>query len=570
MFNFLLFFVSEGTRTASNFILSRWADDADRDNAETRDRYMLLYGVLGISQATLFFGKELIMFLACAAASKTIHESLLDKVMHSPMSFFDSNPLGRILNRFSSDIDTVDQTIPFELDDMLNCILEVAAILVIITYSTPWFLAALLPLAAVYFLLQKLYIASSRQIKRLDMVSKSPIFSHFTETVTGAASIRAFGQTERFIAQSGDLVAENNKCLYLSLTSNRWLGVRLETLGNCVVLAAGLLAVAARATLSPGLAGLSVSYSLVVTETLNWLVRMVCALETNSVSLERIFEYAGRPSEAAWEAGRDREVGADWPQQGALTMTGVTARYRPDLPAVLTELSLAVGPGERVGVCGRTGAGKSSLALVLFRLLEPEAGTVRIDGEDLAGLGLQRLRSALTVIPQVFWPIFKLILCTLHMAQDPALFSRSLRFNLDPAGRNSEAELEQALVAAGLPELAQELDMPVQERGENFSVGQRQLICLARALLRRSRLLLLDEATAAVDLETDGLVQRTVREQFSGCTVLTIAHRLHTILDSDRVLVLDQGTVREFDTPAKLLNDVTSVFYSLARESGLV
>jgi len=348
-------------------------------------------------------------------------------------------------------------------------------------------------------------------------------------------------------------VTSNNQCLYLSLVSNRWLGIRLENLGNFVILAAGLMAVIERDTLSPGLAGLSISYSLMVTETLNWLVRMICALETNCVSLERIFEYEERKEEASWESERDSNVAENWPARGRVDFNDLTVSYREGLPAVLKKIKVNINAGEKIGVCGRTGAGKSSLGLVLFRVMEAEEGSVVIDGENIAQLGLQRLRSRLTIIPQ-----------------DPVLFSSSLRFNLDPANIYSDNEIKRCLQLAGLTEQAEDLDSQVQERGENFSVGQRQLICLARALLRSSKLLLLDEATAAVDLETDDVVQKTIREQFSNCTVLTIAHRLNTIMDSDRVMVLDKGKVMEFDSPSALLKDQNSMFYSLAKESDLV
>jgi ABC-type multidrug transport system fused ATPase/permease subunit len=552
-FNFLMYFVCEGLGAGGNYVLSRWADDPSSGKEATRTRYLLIYAGIGLLQTGLFFIKELTLFMACASASKAIHVELLDKVMHKAMGFFDSNPTGRILNRFSSDIDTVDGTIPFQMDDLMNCVLEVGAILVIIVYSTPYFLFMLLPLAVLYLLLQRLYISSSRQIKRLDMISKSPIFSHFSETVTGAASVRAFGAAERFTEESERLVAANNQCLFLSLCSNRWLGLRLESLGNLVILGASLLAVLGRQHLSPGMAGLSVTYSLMVTETLNWLVRMVCALETNAVSLERIFQYSGEGEEAAWETVGDEAAEAGWPGAGQLEVKDLTVRYRPDLQPVLRDISLVLRPGERVGVVGRTGAGKSSLTLALWRVLEAEAGSITLDGVNLATLGLQRLRRALTIIPQ-----------------DPVLFSASLRFNLDPGSEHTDTRILECLQLAGLGEAGRDLDKEVQERGENFSVGQRQLICLARALLRSSRLLVLDEATAAVDPATDAVVQRTVREHFKHCTVITIAHRLHTVLDSDRVVVLDAGRVGEEGPPAELLADPASTLHRLARHAGII
>jgi len=329
--------------------------------------------------------------------------------------------------------------------------------------------------------------------------------------------------------------------------------VRLENLGNLVVLAAAVFAVLSRATLTGGLAGLSISYSLSLTQTLNWLVRMVCQLETNCVSLERIFEYETKEKEPPWETIYDDSVPFDWPAQGNIQMEGLTVSYRPGLPPVLNQMALDIKPSEKIGVCGRTGAGKSSLSLSLFRIMEASQGSIFIDGVDISRLGLQLLRSRLTIIPQ-----------------DPVLFSSSLRFNLDPASQYSDQDVNRCLSLAGLGQFSGQLDMQVQEKGENFSVGQRQLMCLARALLRSTRILLLDEATAAVDLETDDVVQNTIREQFRDCTVLTIAHRLNTIMDSDRVMVLEEGRILEFDRPQVLIDNQQTVFYSLAKVAGLV
>ncbi len=272
-------------------MLALWADDPNKNEPKTRNTYMIVYGALGISQTAFFLFKELVLFLACAKASRSIHNVLLARIMHSPMSFFDTNPIGRILNRFSSDIDSVDQTIPFLIDDFMNCFVEVVGIIVVISYSTPWFLLLLLPIAAVYLTLQKFYISSARQFRRLEMISKSPIFSHFTETVTGAASIRAFRAESRFIGESEDLVSRNNQCQWSSINSNRWLGTRCENLGNVIILVSAVLVVYGRGVVTPGLAGLSISYSLLATGSMNWMIRMMCSLETNSICLERIFEY---------------------------------------------------------------------------------------------------------------------------------------------------------------------------------------------------------------------------------------------------------------------------------------
>ncbi|XP_023329650.1 multidrug resistance-associated protein 1 [Eurytemora carolleeae] len=553
VFTVLMYFFCESITTGSSLMLALWADDPNKNEPKTRNTYMIVYGALGISQTAFFLFKELVLFLACAKASRSIHNVLLARIMHSPMSFFDTNPIGRILNRFSSDIDSVDQTIPFLIDDFMNCFVEVVGIIVVISYSTPWFLLLLLPIAAVYLTLQKFYISSARQFRRLEMISKSPIFSHFTETVTGAASIRAFRAESRFIGESEDLVSRNNQCQWSSLNSNRWLGTRCENLGNVIILVSAVLVVYGRGVVTPGLAGLSISYSLLATGSMNWMIRMMCSLETNSICLERIFEYTEKPQEDAWDTPDDTSIDPEWPQQGKIEFCDVSVQYREGLPSVIKNLSLTIRGGERIGVCGRTGAGKSTLSLLLFRMMEHTQGKILIDGVDISKLGLQNLRSKLTIIPQ-----------------DPVLFSSTLRFNLDPVGQHSDTELIRVLNLAGLQEFSSQLDQEVQEKGENYSVGQRQLLCLARALLRNSKLLLLDEATAAVDVQTDDIVQQTIRKQFQGCTVLTIAHRLNTIMDSDRVMVLDKGELMELDSPGKLLDQSSSMFFSLAKQSGIV
>jgi len=471
------------------------------------------------------------------------------------MSFFDTTPTGRIVNRFGRDIDVVDNTLPTNLTSALNCFVQVGGTLVVICYSTPLFIVVIVPLAILYYTVQRFYITTSRQLKRIESVSRSPIYSHFSETVSGCSSIRAYKVAHRFIRTSEQRVDVNQMCLYPSMVSNRWLGIRLETVGNLTIFFAALFAVLGRDSLDAGIVGLSVSYALQITSMLNYAVRMSSEVETNIVSVERIKEYSEVPQEAAWQV--EPRPQADWPQDGSVRFSDYQVRYREGLDLVLRGITFNVSGGEKVGIVGRTGAGKSSLTLCLFRILEAAGGRISIDGLDIAKIGLGDLRSKLTIIPQ-----------------DPVLFSGSLRINLDPFERYSDSDIWRALELAHLREFARSLpaglNHTISEGGDNLSVGQRQLICLARALLRKTKVLILDEATAAIDLETDDLIQQTIRKEFRDCTVLTIAHRLNTIMDSDRVLVLDKGMIKEYDSPPNLLKMQSSAFYSMAKDAGLI
>nr|CAD7593713.1 unnamed protein product [Timema genevievae] len=452
--------------------------------------------------------------LGCWFAAKVLHEALLKGVLRTPLWFFDTTPVGRILGRFSKDVDVLDTSLPQQISDWVYCLYE------------------------------RFYVATSRQLKRLESISRSPIYSHFGESVTGAPTIRAYRVQDRFIHESEEKVDFNQVCYFPGIIANRWLAVRLEMIGNCIIFFASLFAVLGRETMNPGTVGLSISYALQITQTLNWLVRMTSDVETNIVAVERIKEYAEYTQEAPWE-NPNCPVPEQWPETG------------------------------KVGIVGRTGAGKSSLTLGLFRIIEAAGGSIHIDGLDISRLGLHTLRSKLTIIPQTLIR-FKDLNINLDVLslKDPVLFSGTLRQNLDPFGRLSDedvwAALEHAHLKAFVKGLPAGLNHQVTEGGENLSVGQRQLICLARALLRKTKVLILDEATAAVDLETDDLIQRTIRIEFKNSTVLTIAHRLNTILDSDRVIVLDKGRVVEFDKPEILLQDKNSIFHGMAKDAGLV
>ncbi|XP_076266257.1 multidrug resistance-associated protein 1-like isoform X4 [Rhynchophorus ferrugineus] len=545
----------------SNVWLGIWADDStifQNDTVDTakRDLYLGVYGALGIGQVVVIFFAALALFVGALNAAKKQHFTLLNNILRAPGPlFFDVTPVGRILNRFSKDVDTLDTVLPMTLRGWINCLFSVIGTLAVTSIATPLFIVVIIPIALLYYFIQRFYVATSRQLKRLESVSRSPIYSHFGETVTGVQAIRAFNQQDRFIRESEQKVDLNQVCYYPSIISNRWLAVRLEMIGNLIILFAALFAVLGKDQL-PALVGLSISYCLQITQTLNWLVRMTSDVETNIVAVERIKEYAEVRQEAAWELP-NQIMSSAWPETGSVSFKNFSVRYRPGLDLVLKGLSFTVNGSEKVGIVGRTGAGKSSLTLSLFRIIEAAEGQITIDGVNIATLGLHTLRSRLTIIPQ-----------------DAVLFSGSLRMNLDPFDSHSDEEvwrsLEHAHLKSFVKGLPAGLNHEVTEGGENLSVGQRQLICLARALLRKTKVLILDEATAAVDLETDDLIQRTIRTEFKSCTVLTIAHRLNTIMDSDRVIVLDKGRIVEFDTPSSLLAQSNSIFYGMCKDAGLV
>ncbi|XP_043579583.1 multidrug resistance-associated protein 1 isoform X3 [Bombus pyrosoma] len=552
--------IFQGFSIGSNAWLSVWSDSNLTTYNDTVDHakqnmYLGVYGGLGLGQGMTVLGGALILAKGTIRASVHLFENTLQRVLRNPMSFFDKTPTGRILNRLSKDTDVIDNTLPSILRSWIACLFGVIATLVVISFSTPEFIAVIIPISVIYYFVQRLYVASSRQLKRLESVSRSPIYSHFSETVSGAQMIRAFGVQDRFIQESESKVDFNQMCYYPSIIANRWLAVRLEMVGNLIIFFAALFAVLGRDTIQSGVVGLSISYALQVTQTLNWLVRMTSDVETNIVAVERIKEYGETPQEAAWK-NPDYTAPKDWPLQGRVEFKDYKVRYREGLDLVLRGLSFSVKGGEKVGIVGRTGAGKSSLTLALFRILEAADGKIIIDDIDITKLGLHDLRSRLTIIPQ-----------------DPVLFSGSLRINLDPFSYYTDDEIWRALEHAHLKSFVKNLPngllYELSEGGENLSIGQRQLICLARALLRKTKVLILDEATASVDLETDDLIQTTIRQEFQDCTILTIAHRLNTILDSDRVIVLDNGRIMEYDSPDTLLHNSTSLFSSIAKDAGL-
>ncbi|CAL9730528.1 metal resistance protein Ycf1p [Monosporozyma unispora] len=522
--------------------------------------YLLIYLAFGVGSALSTLVQTVILWVFCTIhGSKYLHGVMTNAMFRAPMSFFETTPIGRILNRFSNDIYKVDTLLGRTFSQFLVNAVKVVFTMIVICWTTWQFIFIILPLGVLYIYYQQYYLRSSRELRRLESITKSPIYSHFQETLGGMVTIRGFHQQERFKHIHQCRVDNNISAFYPSVNANRWLAFRLETIGSIIILGAATLSMyrLGRGTLTAGMVGLSLSYALQITQTLNWIVRMTVEVETNIVSVERIKEYAEIKPEAPTIV-KDHRPREEWPESGSIEFKDYSTRYRPELDLVLKNINLKINPQEKIGIVGRTGAGKSSLTLALFRIIEASSGSIIIDDISIDSIGLYDLRHKLSIIPQ-----------------DSQLFQGTIRENIDPIHLYTDEAIWRALELSHLKEHVINmgnlgLESALNEGGSNLSVGQRQLMCLARALLIPSKILILDEATAAVDVETDQVVQQTIRTAFKDRTILTIAHRINTIMDNDRIIVLEQGQVAEFDTPENLLNDSNSLFYSLCDEAGLL
>ncbi|KAL4105868.1 hypothetical protein PRIC1_003924 [Phytophthora ramorum] len=481
------FFAAQGLTLLATVWISYWSEQAAK-YPDSQMYYVYVYMLINLVYAVLLFVRVILLYLGSLHASRLLFSKLLKQILHAPTSFFDTTPLGRIVNRMSKDIYTLDEAIPGTVVGLLNTIVSVVITLV----------------------------------------------------------------TVSFIGHNNYLLDKNQRAYFLNFTINCWLALRLEFVGTCIAAAAALSAVlahgtnAAEGTAFAGIVGVSLTYAFTVTQSLNWTVRMISQLQTQMVSVERIQTYTEMPTEAALESTAALKPSLDWPTAGAISFNRVDLRYRPGLPRVLRGLTFSVNAKEKVGIVGRTGAGKSSLIVGLMRLVELDGGSISIDGVDISKIGLHDLRANIAIIPQ-----------------DPVLFSGTVRSNLDPFDQFSDEQIWTSVKRASLQKAVTSLDDVVDEKGSNFSVGERQLLSIARALLKRSKVILMDEATASIDTETDRQIQQSIREEFRECTTLTIAHRINTILDSDRILVMEKGSVAEFGSPAELQRKQDGIFKSL-------
>eukprot|EP01111_Echinosteliopsis_oligospora_P007904 TRINITY_DN2325_c0_g1_i1.p1 TRINITY_DN2325_c0_g1~~TRINITY_DN2325_c0_g1_i1.p1 ORF type:complete len:1459 (-),score=347.50 TRINITY_DN2325_c0_g1_i1:133-4509(-) len=531
------------SHAAGDYWLSYWVTDR---LGRTVDFYLIIFA--------MFAGVELVLqsvgsFTTVGfgiKACRTFHERMSNSLLNAKIGFFDANPLGRILNRFSRDQDMLDVGITERMYQFLAACLLIIVTIIILGLSSYYILIAVVPMGICYFFVQKFFRKASIELKRLEAVQKSPILAQMVESLAGVQSIRAFNMQSSFMNTFENRVDGMNNAYFHLMYATQWLGLVLDLLGIGIIIATVIVIVTSRDTINPGLVGLSIVYATSLRFGLTFSVLASTQTEISMNATERIMEYCNLPQEPA-DPPNPTPLPEVWPSVGNIEFTNVEVKYRPELPPVLRDINISIRPGEKIGIVGRTGAGKSTFASCLFRMVDLSAGRIIIDGVDIHNLPIDQLRSHLTILPQT-----------------PMLFMGTVRENLDPFSKHSDEELWEVLsvvqmkdIVSGFPD---KLESQVDEGGENFSQGQRQLICFARALLQGSKVLLLDEAMANIDFYTESIIQQAVQVHLKDCTVLTIAHRIASIMQSDRVMVMDKGRLVEFDNPQVLLEREDSLF----------
>ncbi|GAB2281544.1 ABC transporter C member 14 [Dionaea muscipula] len=541
----------QSTIMASDYWLA-YETSEERAISFNPSQFISVYAIIAAASLVVLVVRAFFVTLLGLRTAQIFFKQILRSIIHAPMSFFDTTPSGRILSRASSDQTNIDVFLPFMMGITVAMYITLLSI-IIITCQYAWpTVFFLIPLGWLNIWYRGYYLASSRELTRLDSITKAPVIHHFSESISGVMTIRSFRKQERFCEENIKRVNANLRMDFHNNGSNEWLGFRLELIGSFILCISTLFMILLPSSIiKPENVGLSLSYGLSLNAVLFWAIFMSCFVENRMVSVERIKQFTNIPSEAEWTT-KDRLPPPKWPSQGNIELHELQVRYRPSTPLVLKGITLSITGGQKIGVVGRTGSGKSTLIQVFFRLVEPSAGKIIIDTIDICKLGLHDLRSRFGIIPQ-----------------EPVLFEGTVRSNVDPLGQFSDDEIWKSLERCQLKDVIvskpEKLDSSVVDNGDNWSVGQRQLLCLGRVMLKRSRLLFMDEATASVDSQTDAVIQRIIREDFADCTIISIAHRIPTVMDCDKVLVVDAGRAKEFDSPSGLL-ERPSLFGALVQE----
>ncbi|XP_010055826.3 ABC transporter C family member 10 [Eucalyptus grandis] len=538
---------------AGQFVQNYWlASEVNTTSVSTVELNYVYTGITVVLALFLLIRSYFIVYLGCGA-SDSIFSVLLHSLIRAPMSFYDSTPLGRILSRVSSDLSIIDIDVAFNLFTALGSTINTYSSFLILAFLTWPVLFVVIPMIYLTLIIQKYYYASSNELMRLNGTTKSTLASYLAESIAGVMTIRAFGQEDRFFSRSLWLIDVNASPNFHSFSANEWLVQRLEVL-CAIVLTSSALAITFLdlGSSSSGYVGMALAYGLSLNVFLVFSVQFQCSISNLIISVERLEQYMHIQSEAP-EVIEDSLPAVDWPSSGNVEICNLKVRYRPDSPLVLHGITCKMKGGHKIGIVGRTGSGKTTLISALFRLVEPTDGKIIVDGVDITTIGLHDLRSHFGVIPQ-----------------DPTLFGGTVRYNLDPLSEHTDEEIWEVLGKCQLWEAIQGkekgLDSLVVQDGSNWSMGQRQLFCLGRALLRRSRILVLDEATASIDNATDSILQRTIRREFTDSTVITVAHRILTVMDCTMVLAISDGRLVEYDEPMKLVGKEDSLFGQLHKE----
>ncbi|XP_054166266.1 ATP-binding cassette sub-family C member 5-like isoform X2 [Oppia nitens] len=548
------YWISQGSGNTTSIMNGTGGHEIIIDNPNLKF-YQTIYGltIVIILCVTLTLGY---MFTKVTlSASNVLHNQLFNKVLRSTMSVFDTVPIGRILNTFTRDMDEVDTQVPQALDGFLQRLMIVVCNLFIIIMVYPWFLIAFTVLIGLFWLIHIMFRGAMRDLKRVENTRRSPIYSHITTTFEGLSTIKAYNKQKQFINKFNQLIDNHSAPNFLYYCSMRWLSTRMDILCVFISLFAALFAINGKGSVGSAFAGLALVLSMQLSGLLQFVIRLGVDVETRFTSVERIHMYIQTlktEKDVSLESGES--VATDWPTRGRISFRNVTMRYRPGLKLVLKDITFDISPQEKIGIVGRTGAGKSSIASVLFRLVEPTSGVINIDGIDISSIPLNILRSRISIIPQ-----------------DPILFRGSIRKNLDPFNEFNTLAIMEALESVNLSQkinnLKNGINSSVNESGASFSAGERQLLCMTRALLRKSKIIFLDEAMAHMDGETQQIIQNTITQTFKDCTVIMIAHRLATVQHCHRVMVLSDGKIVEFDNPSILAANTDSYYSKMIHQN---